>query len=139
MGEEEATVVRFGERELTDVAAQPAKTAAGLRHGEAYELNYMNKNGTSMAIVEQEVDVFGSVPLDQKDMHRMGKEQEMKVRLALQNKYGHGRVTHQIQRVFRQFSLLSFTAVLMATWEFLLMSVLSLVRTKADSLLSNLR
>ena len=38
---------------------------------------------------------------DKYDMVRMGKKQEMR-------------------RVFRQFSILSFTCVIMATWEFLL-------------------
>lgn len=68
----------------------------------AYELDEVNKSGAAVDTVDQDggdVDGFGSMPLDQKEMHRMGKEQEM-------------------NRVFRQFSLLSFTVVLMATWEF---------------------
>lgn len=44
---------------------------------------------------------FKMTSYDRFDMNRMGKKQEMR-------------------RVFRQFSILSFTCVIMATWEFLL-------------------
>lgn len=47
------------------------------------------------------VDPGKVTSFDKFDMTRMGKKQEMR-------------------RVFRQFSILSFTCVIMATWEFLL-------------------
>lgn len=48
-------------------------------------------------------DIFGSLVLDKQDMSRMGKKQEM-------------------HRVFHQVSLLSFTAILMASWEWMLLA-----------------
>lgn len=48
------------------------------------------------------VDGDGCKSADRRDMQRMGKQQ-------------------QFQRVFRQFSLLSFTCICMSTWEFLLL------------------
>ena len=50
---------------------------------------------------EDEDDGHKMTQFDQFDMNRMNKKQEMR-------------------RVFRQFSILSFTCVVMATWEFLL-------------------
>ncbi|TKA40107.1 hypothetical protein B0A54_08895 [Friedmanniomyces endolithicus] len=48
-------------------------------------------------------DNFGSNDRDQANMARMGKDQEMK-------------------RVFRQVSLISFTAIIMGTWQWMLMA-----------------
>ena len=48
-------------------------------------------------------EIFGSSNDDKREMHRMGKDQEMK-------------------RVFAQTSLLSFTTVLMGTWQWMLLA-----------------
>jgi choline transport protein len=48
-------------------------------------------------------DEFGSDALDQLAMQRMGKTQEM-------------------NRVFRQVSLISFTAIIMGTWQWMLLA-----------------
>jgi choline transport protein len=58
---------------------------------------------------------------DQKDMARVGKTQELRVgRILLRVKFRATLANHQ-QRNFRFISILGFTAVLMCTWEAVLM------------------
>jgi amino acid permease len=66
----------------------------------------LEKNAIAHEILEADVkaeDLFDSSQDDQLHMQRMGKTQEMK-------------------RVFRQVSLISFTAICMSTWEWAIMS-----------------
>ncbi|TKA83850.1 hypothetical protein B0A55_00119 [Friedmanniomyces simplex] len=65
-------------------------------HYDAYELSSPPESQAAG-------DVFGSNDRDKANMARMGKDQEMK-------------------RVFRQVSLISFTAIIMGTWQWMLMA-----------------
>lgn len=80
MGSKKDGAVRFGEREIfpddSPTANRPTRTAAS-RH-EALEVSDMyNKSAREM--ITAPVDEYGSVPLDRKNMQRMGKDQEMRV------------------------------------------------------------
>ncbi|GAB7356353.1 hypothetical protein MBLNU459_g7142t1 [Dothideomycetes sp. NU459] len=99
---DKAESVVYGEREVSNGSVHSTKSAA--RH-KAHELNRIyDETPREIATTSDEsVDGFGSAKTDKKDMNRMGKEQEFR-------------------RVFRQVSLLSFTAILMATWEFVLLA-----------------
>ncbi|THZ18855.1 GABA permease-like protein [Aureobasidium pullulans] len=99
--ENKSSAIRFGEREVGDSDNRPTRTAAAARHAQ-FELGDYNDSARDEES-DETADVYGSVPSDKRDMMRMGKEQELR-------------------RVFRQVSLLSFTAILMATWEFVLMA-----------------
>jgi choline transport protein len=65
-------------------------------HEEAHELSPPLESNTTG-------DGFGSNDLDKVNMARMGKTQEM-------------------HRVFRQTSLISFTAIIMGTWQWMLLA-----------------
>lgn len=78
---------------------QDARELAEMYHETAKDINSQRP---SDEIVDEKLSDPGKVTEHDKfDMTRMGKKQEMR-------------------RVFRQFSILSFTCVIMATWEFLL-------------------
>lgn len=64
---------------------------------QAYQVGSPTESQSNVA------DQFGSNDLDKINMQRMGKDQEMK-------------------RVFRQVSLISFTAIIMGTWQWMLMA-----------------
>lgn len=67
------------------------------------DARYSVREVESSASSGQDVDGFGSNDLDQVNMERMGKKQEM-------------------NRVFKQVSLVSFTCICMSTWEWMIMS-----------------
>ncbi|KXT16202.1 hypothetical protein AC579_901 [Pseudocercospora musae] len=77
---------------------QDAQELAELCHGSAKDLRAA---ADELDLDTDLVDPGKVTSFDVRDMSRMGKRQEMR-------------------RVFRQFSILSFTCVIMATWEFLL-------------------
>lgn len=67
---------------ITSTSAGSAGWASGTAQHEVYELTEMHKGSAKTRTTKldgTEVDRYGSDPLDQRDMHRMGKEQEMKV------------------------------------------------------------
>ena len=73
---------------------QDAQELAEMYHASAKDID------TSLDWLDTDLDNAGKVTEHDKfDMSRMGKKQEMR-------------------RVFRQFSILSFTCVIMGTWEF---------------------
>lgn len=118
---DKAESVVYGEREVSNGSVHSTRSAA--RH-KAHELNKMyDETPREIATASDEsVDGFGSAKTDKKDMSRMGKEQEFRVSpawLILPSIVEC--VLTRGQRVFRQVSLLSFTAILMATWEFVLL------------------
>lgn len=77
-----------------------AQELADLYHASAKDI--VSANIVDVDWMDTDMDNVGRVTEHDKfDMTRMGKKQEMR-------------------RVFRQFSILSFTCVIMATWEFLL-------------------
>lgn len=56
---------------------------------------------------------------DQRDMHRMGKNQEFKVSTITHD--GAGFMADLIKRMFRSFSTFSFTLLVQLTWEVILL------------------
>ncbi|KAK4546636.1 hypothetical protein LTR36_001853 [Oleoguttula mirabilis] len=79
---------------------QDAQELAEMYHASAKDI--VGANIVDVNWLDTDLDNAGKVTEHDKfDMTRMGKKQEMR-------------------RVFRQFSILSFTCVIMATWEFLL-------------------
>jgi len=81
------------------MASSASKTEVNVSH---------DTSPTSLTLLELDAtkptdDAYGSAATDAYDMSRMGKTQSM-------------------ARIFRQVSLLSFTAVLMGTWEWMLLA-----------------
>ena len=70
-----------------------------------------------------DVDHLGASGVDVRDMTRMGKVQELKVNTYVVLLWGKELVPDHEQRAFRPLAALSFSAVLQATWEFILMWV----------------
>lgn len=88
-----------------NLSASPQNLHKALGHGPitASQINLSDLDeNDSLFDSTLPIDVDNCITsFDRYDMSRMGKQQEMR-------------------RVFRQFSILSFTCVIMATWEFLL-------------------
>jgi hypothetical protein len=75
-----SSAVRVGEREFSESSNHPTKTAAAARHAQ-FELD--DYNGPAREEESDEVlDAYGSKPSDRRDMTRMGKEQEFRVRVT---------------------------------------------------------
>lgn len=80
---------------MSGIMEQDGKDA----HQQVWELGTPSSQGQTSSAD----DGFGSNEKDVMHMHRMGKQQEM-------------------QRVFKQFSLVSFTAILMGSWQWQLLA-----------------
>jgi hypothetical protein len=115
-----SNAIRYGEREIGDSDHRPTRTAAASRHAQ-FELGEYNDSPRDEEM-DGTADVYGSVPSDKRDMMRMGKDQELRVGDFQLRYLLRTRIDMVSQRVFRQVSLLSFTAILMATWEFVLLA-----------------
>jgi choline transport protein len=70
---------------------------------ETIDISSSSSKSPNNELIDSSSDIFGSLVADKTDMSRMGKKQEM-------------------HRVFHQVSLLSFTAILMASWEWMLLA-----------------
>ena len=72
---DDASAVKRGEVELTDFQRVPTKRGHQETTTDLSDHNSDSQNGGDLS----NVDGFGSAAPDQRDMHRMGKQQEMRV------------------------------------------------------------